>query len=54
MALCVECAQIFDDAYKSQLSCVILDGIERLLGLSWILIVYTVDIGVNFCQVQGS
>lgn len=24
--------QIFDDAYKSQLSCVVVDDIERLLG----------------------
>lgn len=28
--------QIFDDAYKSQLSCVVVDDIERLLGgLGW-------------------
>lgn len=26
--------QIFDDAYKSQLSCVVVDDIERLLGES--------------------
>lgn len=26
--------QIFDDAYKSQLSCVVVDDIERLLGKS--------------------
>lgn len=25
------CAQVFDDAYKSQLSCVVVDDIERLL-----------------------
>lgn len=25
--------QVFDDAYKSQLSCVVVDDIERLLGL---------------------
>lgn len=28
------CFQIFDDAYKSQLSCVVVDDIERLLGES--------------------
>ncbi len=25
-------SQVFDDAYKSQLSCVVVDDIERLLG----------------------
>ena len=25
-------AKVFNDAYKSELSCVVIDGIERLLG----------------------
>ncbi len=25
-------SQVFDDAYKSQLSCIVIDDIERLLG----------------------
>lgn len=29
---CFAVFQIFDDAYKSQLSCVVVDDIERLLG----------------------
>lgn len=32
--------QIFDDAYKSQLSCVVVDDIERLLGESLHLLLY--------------
>lgn len=28
---CAPCCQVFDDAYKSQLSCVVVDDIERLL-----------------------
>lgn len=30
--------QVFDDAYKSQLSCVVVDDIERLLGSIYIII----------------
>lgn len=36
--------QFFDDAYKSQLSCVVIDDIERLLGYNLILIL--IQIGV--------
>ena len=33
--------QIFDDAYKSQLSCVVVDDIERLLGKEGDIVVKT-------------
>ena len=31
-AKCQAIKEIFDDAYKSELSCIIIDDIERLLG----------------------
>jgi len=31
---CGRIAKIFDDAYKSPLSAIVIDGIERLLGMS--------------------
>ena len=33
---CLKLFQIFDDAYKSPFSCVIIDDIERLLGESFV------------------
>lgn len=42
-------SQVFDDAYKSQLSCVVVDDIERLLGLSFLF--KLVD---SVCLKQGS
>ena len=30
-------AKVFTDAYKSELSCVVVDGIERLLGMFFLL-----------------
>lgn len=32
-AKCAALRKVFDDAYRSPLSCVIVDGVERLLGL---------------------
>ena len=31
-AKCQAIKEIFDDAYKSELSCIVIDDIERLLG----------------------
>ncbi|KAB0367985.1 hypothetical protein FD755_021309 [Muntiacus reevesi] len=39
-AKCQAMKKIFDDAYKSQLSCVVVDDIERLLGESSLLPLY--------------
>lgn len=33
-AKCLQIVKIFDDAYRSQLSCIIVDNIERLLDYS--------------------
>lgn len=35
-AKCQAIKKIFDDAYKSPISCIILDDIERLLGENWV------------------
>ena len=39
---CLKLFQIFDDAYKSPFSCVIIDDIERLLGESFVVVFLSV------------
>ena len=34
------CFQIFDDAYKSPISCIVIDDIERLLGETQVAILH--------------
>lgn len=40
-AKCMALRKVFDDAYRSPLSCVIVDGIERLLGKHIFITLYT-------------
>lgn len=45
--------QIFDDAYKSQLSCVVVDDIERLLGKqAWTATRGQLSVWTNVCQLN--
>ena len=36
-AKCGAIKKVFDDAYKSELSCIVVDDLERLFGELWLL-----------------
>ena len=47
-AKCAAIKKVFEDAYKSELSCIVIDDIERLLGKNRVTIIVTV-LWLNLC-----